>query len=332
MLNPSAPAEAEQPSQTPKEMLTCQTTNGKQLVRINYSSLNLIQTCLRKAHYSLNLGLKAREESTALAFGSAVHEGLAYWYQLPSTERLLPASLSEQADCYSFGQGLDEVAGHGALEAIRHFCKARYSILSQLPETDKRSLQSGIRILKAHFKHYANDGFTVYRDSNGPIIERRCEFPIYESESLQVNYFGTVDCILQHATSKVIAVTDHKTTSALGQEFYNRCSPNHQYTGYVWLAQKALGIDTKMFCINGLQTAKTKTEFARQITERTEENFQELREAVVENVKRWLTATEQTKFPMTAPDPCSMYGGCGYRKLCEVPDSLRQQIIKIEYK
>lgn len=330
MLNPEV-EKPDVPSQPPKEMLTLTQENGKLTVKINYSSLDLIQTCLRKAHYSLNLKLKSHEESTALAFGSAIHKGLEVWYQLPVAERVLPRSLEETAEAYAYGEALGDSVSQGALEAIRQFARARYAVLSPLPEADKRSLASGVRILKAYFKHYAQDGFEILRAVGGPLVECRAEHTIFESEKLKINYFGTIDVVLQHKQSGVIVVADHKTTAALGKEFYNRCAPNHQYTGYVWLAQKALGIDTRQFMINGIQTAKTKTEFARQITERTEDDFEELKHAVVRSVQTYLEEKEVGQWPMTAPNPCSMYSGCTYRQICEMPEKLKAQIIKANY-
>ena len=334
MLNPNVP-EPEKQSRPLKEMLTLTASPDSTTVKINFSSLDLIQTCLRKAHYSLTLGLRSTEESTALSFGSAIHKALEHWYQLSDDERVLPKSLEESAELLSFGQGLDRLASHGALEAIRQFCLLGQSGLAQLPETDKRSLQSGVRILRSYFKHYANDGFVVYRDTNGPLIERRVEFPIDDfflnGKLIKVIYHGTIDCVLIHKDTKVVCVVDHKTTSALGNEFYQRCKPNHQYTGYVWLAKQALGIDTNMFMINGIQTAKTKTEFARQITERTEDDFFELQRAVLSATKRYLESGE-FGHPMNSPNPCSMYGGCQYRKICELPEKMKEQVIKLEYK
>jgi hypothetical protein len=331
MLNPKVPdAAVSEQSQAPKEMLTL-THNGKQtVVKINFSSLDLIQTCLRKAHYSLERKLREKQESTALAFGSAVHKALELWYQLPDKERVVPKSLEEQCEQYAFGNGLDEPSGNGAVEAIRQFCQVRHGVLSLLPPEDKRSLASGVRILKAYFRHYANDGFHVYRDGHGPVVERLASFTMHDSPDIRIDYFGTIDCVLQHKDSGVIVVADHKTTSALGKEFYQRVYPNFQYTGYVYLAQKSLGIDTKMFMVNGLQTAKTKTEFARQITERSEEDFEELKWAVQNAVARWINA-KHTHYPMTTPNPCSMYSGCQYRKICEVPRDLRETVIKGEY-
>ncbi len=85
-----------------------------------------------------------------------------------------------------------------------------------------------------------------------------------------------------------------------------------------------------MFMINGIQTAKTKTEFARQITERTEDDFRELTVATRQAVETWLNA-EKFDYPMTAPNPCSMYGGCQYRKICELPENMKAQVIRLEY-
>jgi hypothetical protein len=313
-------------------MLTLTRTSNKAHVKINYSSLELLQTCLRKSHYALNLGLRQDTESDALAFGSSIHKALEHWYQLPQEERELPDKLKEEAELMAFGHGTSEPARHGALEAIRQFVLCKHATLSQLPEDDKRSLAAGIRILRAYFKRYADDGLTVLLDNTGkPYIERLSEYRLIDTDDLTVDYFGTIDVILQNKETGIIMVTDHKTTATLGTEFYNRCKPNPQYTGYVLLANKALNLNTNLFMINGIQTAKTKTEFARQVTERNEEDFAELTMSIDEQVRRWLRAIDKQAFPQTAPNPCSAYGGCQYRTICEVPNALKSNVIKANY-
>jgi len=233
----------------------------------------------------------------------------------------------------AFGHKIDEPARQGALEAIRQFATARRDVLQALPEEDKRSLASGIRILRAYFKRYHDDGLEVARDKFGiPYIERSFSFLIYATPELQINYFGTIDVILQNKETGVLMVADHKTTASLGSEFYNRCNPNPQYTGYVMGAQRALALDVKLFMINGIQTAKTKTEFARQVTERGEEDFAELALSVREQVSRWLIANHTNNFPQTAPGPCSNYGGCPYRTICEVPQRIKETVIAANFK
>lgn len=321
---------AAQSKQPPKEMLTWTKTANGHHVRINYSSLDLLQTCPRKAHYSLNLSLRQQQESDALAFGSAIHKALEHWYQLPVSERILPASLYEDADMLPFQQG-NTSAKHGALEAIRQFVVAKKDILGNLPDDDKRSLTSGIRILKLYFKRYADDGFVVAADSSGPLIERKFSFIIYQSPTLTIEYFGTIDVVLRNEQTGLLMVADHKTTASLGKEFFDRCKPNPQYTGYVMGAKKALGIDTNLFMINGIQTAKTKTEFARQVTERSEEDFVELKDSVVYQVTNWMALQNIKSYPQSSPGPCSNYGGCQYRPICEVPNKVKQNVIAANY-
>lgn len=332
MLNPNVQEQGDQQKQPTKEMLTWTKTPNGHHVRINYSSLELLQTCPRKAHYALNLNLRQQTDSDALVFGSAIHKALEHWYQLPVEERSLPASLREDAEMFAFGANLDKPATQGALESLRQFSIAGNRVLSALPPEDKRSINSGIRILQAYFKRYADDGFVVAKDTFGnPYIERKFTFRLYTDPTLSIDYFGTIDVILENKTTGLIMVADHKTTSMLGKEFYDRCRPNPQYTGYVLGAQQSLNVNTNLFMINGIQTAKTKTEFARQVTERTEDDFNELRYSVVHHVTNWLRLNNVGIFPQTAPNPCSMYGGCQYRKICEVPNKLKNNVIKAEY-
>jgi len=299
---------------------------GRIVVEINSSSLDLLQTCLRKADYILNQKLIYGVENDALCFGTSIHKALEHWYSLPMDQRLLAKGDEEQASLYAFGHAL-EAPEEGALESIRQFCKAKWDVLSHVNENDKRSLHNGIKILKAYFKRYADDGLEVARDAQGPMIERAVEFEMFADDNLVIRYFGLIDVVLRNSVTGAYLITDHKTTSQLGAEFYSRCKPNPQYTGYVWGARECLGIDTNMFMVNGIQVAKTKHEFARQITTRNEEDFMELLQSTHEVTTRWLRALDAKSFPMSSPNPCSMYGGCNYLKVCEVPDSLKQNVI-----
>lgn len=310
-----------------KEMLSQSLLeNGKKKVRINYSSLNLINTCPRKADLILNQGLQSSFKSEALVFGSAFHKALEHWYTLPISLREPNSTMLKEMDAVIFNPPNEPL--EGAMESVRQFALTG-DILRHLPDGDKRGLDNALKLLKAYFKLYQNDGWEVYRDALGePMIEKDVSFIIYEDENLVIEYFGRVDLILKQTQTGVIAVTDHKTTATLGSQFYDRLKPNHQYTGYVLGAQKALGIDTNKFLINGIQTAKTKQEFARQVTERTEEDFQELREAVIETVFRWLKMEERGFYPQNTPEPCGSYGACQFLELCRASKELKPIIKK----
>jgi len=312
--------------EAPKEMISVSEKNNKTYVKINFSSLDIINTCLRKTFYSLEKGYRNTEPSPALIMGSAIHKALEVWYLSDPAERIVPTNANDNGLKVALGH-LDPPPGSVFFAAIKGFAEVMEPV-KDTPASDKRSIDNGIKILVEYFKRYKDDGMEVLCDSEGlPYVERLASHVMYDSSDLQITYFGTVDVILQNKQTGIVAVTDHKTTAALGTQFYNRLKPNHQYTGYLWLAQKELLIDTRMFMINGIQIAKTKQDFARQFTERDESDFQELENAVVGGVKRYLEARETGVWTQNAPQPCTMYGSCSYLRVCEVNPKLRENVI-----
>lgn len=218
-----------------------------------------------------------------------------------------------------------------ALDSIFEFVK-HMEPLRWLGDEDKRSVANGIKILKAYFKHYANDGMEVVRDTNGlPMIEKQVEFLLHVDSELEIYFHGQIDIVLRNKIANTIHYADHKTTASLGKEFYNRINPNHQYTGYVMAGQFRLGIDSSSFMVNGIQVAKTKSEFARQFTERTEEDFAELKQAYITAVRELLACIETNSFPMSSPQSCSTYGGCQFLDACSAPAKLRKNILEGKY-
>lgn len=306
--------------------------DGRDLVEINFSSLSVINDCLRKAEYMLIRGLRAETESEALTFGKAIHKALEHWYTLPAQYRQLTAEENDQADTL-IASSLNGPSQpyETALDSINAFAVEAQSI-RWLGAEDKRSLNNGIKILKSYFKHYADDGLEVLRDDSGkPYIEREVEFILHEDGEKVIKFHGTIDIILRNVISGQLFVGDHKTTAALGSSFYNRIKPNHQYTGYIWAARECLGVNTDSFLVNGIQVAKTKSEFARQPTQRNEEDFQELKIAMIEASERILKAKESGLFPQNAPNACNQYSTCQYYEICSVPKQLRETIIKAKY-
>ena len=283
---------------------------------------------MRKAQYSLLRNLRNPNESEATLFGKAIHKALEHWYCLPQEQRTLSSKESELADTLI----LDTATEYsGALESVRQFALVAKP-LAWLGDADKRSLNNGIKILKAYFKHYQNDGLEVMLDADGkPYVEREISFELFRDDSLIIRYFGTIDMIVKNQITGQIMIADHKTTASLGSQFYNRIKPNHQYTGYVMAAQRALGMNTNLFLVNGIQVAKTKAEFARQVTDRNLEDFNDLEATVLFAVRNLLEAIQADNFPMFAPNPCTNYGSCQYLDICSSPAKLRETIIESKY-
>lgn len=329
----------------PKKMLTIsELPDGRTKVEINSSSLNLLQTCWRKSYYSLHQHLKGKRESPATAFGSAIHAALETWYLAPKEERKLPSNFKKEMELMSSGHDPGDALCY---KAAKSFLTAMAPIY-HLPETDKRSKENGLWILSHYFDTYKlggkeADNYEVLKVDDKPFVEQLCSALLYEDKQVQIHFFGTIDCILRNTVTDQVIPCDHKTSSVVGNDFYNRLKPNHQYTGYIWLVNETLDIDTDMFLVNCLQVKpKPKTargappHFPRQITKRTAEDIEEWKQVVVWHVLQYLGFTNwkgsrEFTWPLGSPDACTLYGGCQYLQVCSSPASLRDTILNNEF-
>lgn len=317
----------QQPIRVPKEhkeMLSVKKdpdNSNKLIVRINNSSLDIIQTCSRKAFYALSRGLKSRFESEATLYGKAIHAGLESWYEFHDD--------------------------NAAVEAFNAVAEP----LSGLPDTNKRSLANGKITLEHYFTTYREDGFEVAKDKDGvPYIERDVTAVVSDSDILRIEFFGRVDKILIEKKTGIMLVTDHKTTSSLGVDFYNRIRPNFQYTGYTWAAKESLGLSTNQFMVNGIQVKNNvysgrgrkpgPPQFARQVTRITKQDIAELHSAIIIRVQEYISrGMIDGHWPMSTPNACSMWSGCQFRDICEVStddiqttSKMRESVIKSRYR
>lgn len=316
---------------SPKTMLTVQRDGSQTTVRVNSSSLGLLQTCGRKSYYTLVQRWKPQSGSPPLVFGSAAHKALDVFYAHTCRERSMPMNFMENAEAMAHGAPAPEA--HFLYDAIAAFLREA-APLNVLPATDKRSLVSGTWMLGHYFSTYLNDVYVIHSDEQGPLTERTCEHVIYEDAKLRVILFGTIDLILRNEVTQEILPGDHKTSSQMGADFLNRIKPNHQYTGYMWLAQKCLGITSENFLVNGLQVkARPLTSrggpptFTRQITRRTAQDFAEFQDSLLWAVRSYLAWEESGVWPMGTVDACATWGGCPYLEVCGAPNELRENIL-----
>lgn len=307
-------------------------------VYINWSSLDVLQTCLRKANFALMQRLVPNEEHPALTTGKAVHKALEVWYSAPKQNRK-PSSFQSDENLQKMLRGeIPDLAGPdtrtASLFAFLEHTKSQLNV-ADLGARDRTRV---VEILDQYFDHYLNDPFDLYRDAQGPMCERDVEFLLYDdflsgssTTRLCIHYFGTIDSVFQDRNTGEILICDHKTTSSLGKDFLNRIKPNFQYVGYFLAAREALKLPVKQFMVNGIQIAKTKTEFKRQFTYVTEDDIREFKTAVIWNVRKYVECLETETFPMSTPNACCMWGHCAYKRICEVPLSLQKSIISADY-
>lgn len=319
-----------------KEMLSVGVdASGRTKVRINSSSISIIQECPRKAQYSLREGWKAADESPATLFGRAIHKALEVYYMGEPEERVLPKF--EHVELMAFGHKPPPTNNDLIYRAISAFVEVAQP-LAPLPETDKRSIQNGIWILYEYFKTYIDDPYVAYVDEAGPFIERTFSYTVHEDPTLVVEVFGTIDFAFRHLRTGEITLGDHKTSSFLrygDSSYFDREKPNHQYTLYMLGANRVFGIKTENFCVNVIEVkAKPKTaeakgvSFPRQITRRTEEDFEELQEVIMKAVRDYLYMSSTGVWPQGPVGSCTAYGACSFKQICAAPKSMRETILK----
>ena len=323
----------------PKEMISVSQRDGKTLVRINYSSMDIIQNCLRKAKFSLFEGWKPLDESVATVFGSAFHKALEVYYRGSLEERKLPTL--ETMQMMAFGNVVDGEETDLLLRSTRAFVEAAQP-LKDIPESDKHSIVNGCWILHRYFETYLKDPYVAYFDKDGPFVERTASVVVYEDETLIVELFGTIDVVLQHVTTGELLPTDHKTAGFLnfgGSSYFDREKPNHQYSGYLLLVRDVFGLDVNKFMANIIEKKprpKTKgaigVQFPRQVTERNADDFADFRESLVHVAKQYLNSIYEDHWPMGPIGACTAYGSCSYRAVCSVPHSMHRNILTAKFK
>lgn len=298
---------------------------------INYSSLDIIQTCPRKAHFLLDRKLKRIDEAPALTVGTAVHKALEVWYS-SSKEHKKRSNYQSDENIQLMLQGSEpKLSGPCARTAALSVFLEEIKDLRSNPDLGARDPSNVISILDNYFDHYLDEEFELYSDDQGPFVERTFELEIPGFDDVRIFFHGTIDMILRERNTNNLYVCDHKTTSSLGKDFFNRIKPNFQYTGYFWGAKEAFGLNPKAFIVNGIQIAKTKREFKRQVTFISDEEIKELHLALRDAAMRFIDYKQTGEWPMSAPNSCSMWGGCEFRQVCEMDSNLRENVISMEY-
>lgn len=269
--------------------------------QINNSSLDLIQTCFRKAHYTFT-NPSIETGSPATAFGSAIHKAMEAYYMAPREAR--SADLMKQA--------FDSWVKTSSIE---------------IPlEGEARSVKSGHIILDAYHATYGDDSFEVYCDDKGPFVERSFSVSI----SPAITFFGQVDLVLKNTVNGQLYLFDHKTTSSLSG-FTDRATPNHQLTGYLW-ALRSTGIDIRNAILQGIKVtkfARSQPEFMRVETYRTDEEFAEWAEWAAFMTNSWNVSNETGVYPMNGSKACTTYGGCRFKDVCSAPNHMRGDLLSL---
>lgn len=269
--------------------------------QINNSSLDLIQTCFRKAQFTFQ-NPDIETGSVATAFGSAIHKAMEAYYLAPRASR--------NADIMK--------------EAFDGYIKT--SSIEVPLEGEARSVKSGHIILDAYHATYGDDSFEVYCDESGPFVERSLTAQI----SPAITFYGQVDLVLRNTINGQLYLFDHKTTASLSG-FAGRATPNHQLTGYIYLLRSA-GLDISNAILQGIKVtkfARSSPEFMRVEAYRSSDEIADWQEWVNFTTSAWELANATDQYPMNGSKACTTYGGCRFKDVCSAPKNMRTDLLSL---
>jgi hypothetical protein len=277
-------------------------------------ALSIFQSCPAKFDLRILQQWTTKRKSAALGFGGAFHLGLAEWYKTGSRAAMLGAVQSGWPD--------------------------------GMPVDDFRSKAKCVEALIAYTKEYPAENFVVVDGPDGKLIEVSFTLPTglflpmcpvckidcrvdghwspvdplcpncgAALEDLQ--YGGIFDGLVEF--SGALYVLEHKTTSRLGDRFFDQFRPNNQVSGYVWGASQLSGKQIGGALINAIGVYKSSpTKFKRQVTMRASEEIDEWLGSVYNTCVSIQQAKITGSFPMHTGS-CTMYGRCEYHAVHSLP-------------
>ena len=208
-------------------------------------------------------------------------------------------------------------------EALKHFVE----VFKADPTDDKRTPVMGCWILKNYHEKYQDQPFKVLATEQ----EFTIELPWHKK------LIGRIDKIIEW--DGVVWCMDHKTTYQLGDGFMKMHTPNMQFTGYVYAANK-MGYKCQGVLVDAILVAKglleansraKLTPLRRDFAYRSSGDLEEYLRAIYD-IQQDIELCETNKWWYPNQDSCTDYGECPYRKICKESAEFRERIIENDYR
>lgn len=261
------------------------------------SSIQLYLQCKRKFYLSYLLGLESTMKAPALAFGSAIHSGLATYFK----------------------SGKDEVL------AIQAFTEA-YQKFTVIVDP-ARTLLIGVNLLKMYFSEYKNDVTPI--DPNSIEINFALNMPN------NTVLMGVIDAVIRDKVQ--IVIQDHKTTTskALSDYYFNAFHNDFPTSAYFYAALQILG-QCDAIQIDAIRVpGESSKDFQRRTFIRTDLQMEEWLNTyikVTDEILDFISLADSVMLPKfhQNQNSCGDYGGCHFLSICQ--HGLNHPALRSEFK
>lgn len=278
------------------------------------TSIGALKTCPRYYQYSILEGWQPREISVHLTFGLHFHSAL------------------ERYDHLIFG-GMDK--DQALREVVKYVLTITWDSAKNRPwisDDPNKNRMTLLRSVVWYLDQFRDDPIQTVRLANGkPAVELSFRFDSGYSSSKgeSILLCGHLDRLAE--LNDKAFVLDRKTTkTTIGPSFFDKFTPDNQMSLYAIAGKIVYNIQIEGIIVDGAQIAQSFTRFLRGVVPRTESVLEEWYYDLGQYLALAETFAANNYWPMNDKS-CGQYGGCPFRRICSLPESVRQQWLKADF-
>ncbi len=251
----------------------------KKIIKISPSTLNLLQSCSRAAHYSKTLNYSSPRKPDYLMKGEIAHAALETFYLAVKEGVSHPEARALALEVFKTRLAATEL-GHDEIADM---------VLTMIDYFNHWSLDAHLEILE---------------------VEKPFSQVIFETEGEVVLLEGKIDLIARHKEHDKILVTDHKT----GDQNRTPHNSDNQYTAYALVTGSELVMENRIVWGRAKTKAyKPAEKFHRSILNYSPEYLEEWRQDTLYWVLKFEEEIKQDYFPPNRRN-CKF---CQFKTVCE---------------
>lgn len=278
------------------------------------TSMGALKTCPTLYHYTIVQGWAPRAESVHLTFGLVFHAAI---------ER------------YDHARAAGEDHEEASLKALAYALQATWNTELRRPwlSDDKyKNRWTLVRTVVWYLDQFEGDPLETVILANGrPAVELsvRVEIGYATSEGQPYLLCGHLDRLATLNGDSYIV--DKKTTkSTLSPSFFDKFSPDNQFSTYPILARIAYATQVKGLIVDAAQVAVDFSRFGRQLIPRPEAVLDEW----LVDLGWWLRQAEsfaKAEYWPKNDKSCNQYGGCPFREICSKSPVVREEWLRLGF-
>lgn len=195
-----------------------------------------------------------------------------------------------------------------------------------MPETDKNG-RSKARMLRQFFDYVERFGDADQAEYE--FLRAEQFFDVNDTEA-GLRWCGRIDGIRRLRRNKRIVIWDYKTSSKMGDNYFDQHEYSFQLPGYVWVSQHIMTDPVEELKLDVMYTLKASHQFFRRTMHYPPARLREWRN----NVMRWMELLMyDLDNHLYAPeawrknwDECTRYGRCAYANIHFAPPEGRSRL------